>query len=79
LIAATGLKLSDHPQLSNYFKMIRLGVPAAAVKLKMTREGFEPGLLDCPPDSPLPDHLTRFSSQSVGSDSSDDNEDPDFD
>jgi Subunit CCDC53 of WASH complex len=76
---AATLKLSDHPQLANFFKMLRLGVPAQAVKLKMSREGFEPGLLDLPPDAPLPKEL-EFSLSEVKNDSdSSDDQDPDFD
>ena len=77
--SSTNLKLSDHPQIGNYFKMLRLGVPAQAVKLQMSREGFEPRFLDLPPDSPLPKEL-EFSvlARANNSDSSEE-ENPDFD
>ena len=31
-----------------FFKMLRLGVPMDAVKLKMSRENLNPNLLDIP-------------------------------
>ena len=78
---APGLKISDHPQLGNYFKMLRLGVPAQAVKLKMLREGFEPSLLDLPQDSPLPTGMdfTRPKRRGADSGSSSEDDDPEFD
>lgn len=36
----------QNPELAKYFKMVQLGVPAQAVKLKMQCEGFDPNLLD---------------------------------
>ena len=42
------LKVKDAPELQPYFKMLRLGVPAEAVKLKMSREGLNPSFLDMP-------------------------------
>ncbi len=41
-------KVRDLPQLEVYFKMLRLGVPLQAVKLKMSREGFDPELMEDP-------------------------------
>jgi hypothetical protein len=76
---ASDQKISDHPQIGVYFKMLRLGVPTQAVKLKMVREGFEPGLLDYPPDAPVPKGL-EFSPSRVSAESnSSDEEEPDFD
>ena len=73
------MKLTDHPQVANYFKMLRLGVPAQAVKLKMSREGFEPRLLDLPPDSPLPKELEYSLTEVQFESGSSDDEEPDFD
>ncbi len=78
----TGPKISEHPQLGAYFKMLRLGVPAQAVKLKMAREGFEPSLLDYPQDAALPVGM-EFTRAKVRNDDEDsdssDNEEPNFD
>ena len=43
-----GVKASDHPTLSQYFKMVKVGVPPQAIKGKMQREGIDPDLLDGP-------------------------------
>ena len=51
-----GPKIRDDPRYSLYFKMVRMGVPAQAVKNKMALEGFSPAeadLLD-DPDAPAP-------------------------
>ena len=78
----TGPEISEHPQLGAYFKMLRLGVPAQAVKLKMAREGFEPSLLDYPQDAALPAGMeftrTKVVDEEDDSDSSY-NEESDFD
>ena len=51
------LKVKDIPKLAQYFKMVRLGVPTSAVKLKMSREnGINPDLLD-DPEADAPDYL----------------------
>lgn len=42
------VKVGDLQELSEYFKMLRLGVPMDAVKLKMKRENMDPSLLDDP-------------------------------
>ena len=59
--------------------MLRIGVQPQAVKLKMVREGFEPGLLDYPPDSPLPKGLEFSPSRVPAESDSSDDEEPDFD
>merc|ERR1712141_995891 len=50
------LKVKDVPKLAQYFKMVRLGVPTNAVKLKMSRENINPDLLD-DPEADAPDYL----------------------
>ena len=42
------LKVKDAPELQPFFKMLRMGVPLEAVKLKMSRENLNPNLLDIP-------------------------------
>ncbi|XP_045472106.1 WASH complex subunit 3 [Harmonia axyridis] len=39
-------KPSEDPQYSKYFKMVQVGVPVQAVKLKMKADGFDPTILD---------------------------------
>lgn len=46
--SSSKLKVKNVPQLEPYFKMIKMGVPLEAVKLKMARENFNPDLLDDP-------------------------------
>ena len=61
-VAGNGAKkMRDLPQLEVYFKMLRLGVPPQAVKLKMSREGFDPELID-DPEAPAPERLLVESS-----------------
>lgn len=52
--AQTGMTLKDHPDYARYFKMVRMGVPAQAVKNKMMLEGFTPEQADVidTPDAP---------------------------
>ena len=38
----------EHPQLSQYFRMLKVGVPYQAVKAKMQREGADSFYLDKP-------------------------------
>ena len=47
-VAKSIMKVKDVPELAQYFKMLRLGVPPNAVKLKMSRENINPDLLDDP-------------------------------
>lgn len=42
----TGVKVCDDVRYDKYFKMKQFGVPAAAVKLKMSAEGLDPSLLE---------------------------------
>lgn len=48
--------ISSDPRYSSYFKMVSVGVPAQAVKLKMASQGLDPALLD-DPLAPAPDGL----------------------
>ena len=47
-VAKSITKVKDIPKMAEYFKMLRLGVPPNAVKLKMSRENINPDLLDDP-------------------------------
>ena len=49
-----GIKASDHPRYQQFFRMVKLGVPAQAVKNKMALVGEDPDVLD-DPDAILPD------------------------
>ncbi|XP_034950667.1 WASH complex subunit 3 [Chelonus insularis] len=40
--------ISSHPLYRKYFKMVNVGVPKPAVKIKMAQEGLDPSLLDDP-------------------------------
>lgn len=40
------VKPQDDPKYSKYFKMVHVGVPVQAVKLKMQSDGFDPSILD---------------------------------
>ena len=44
------LRIRDAPELQTYFKMLKMGVPHEAVKLKMARENIDASLLDRPDD-----------------------------
>ncbi|XP_067945555.1 WASH complex subunit 3-like [Watersipora subatra] len=46
-------KISQDPRYIKFFKMLNMGVPPPAVKMKMKSEGFNPDLLDTP-DAPAP-------------------------
>ena len=63
-------KVRDLPQLEVYFKMLRLGVPPQAVKLKMSREGFDPELVD-DPEAPAPERLLAEAATASRTDNSD--------
>ena len=60
-VAKSIMKVKDVPELAQYFKMLRLGVPPNAVKLKMTRENINPVLLDDPEaEAPVHFNLTEM-------------------
>uniref|UniRef100_A0A914BWG4 Uncharacterized protein n=1 Tax=Acrobeloides nanus TaxID=290746 RepID=A0A914BWG4_9BILA len=71
------VKIKDHPSYAMYFKMLKLGVPEAAVRQKMITEGIDPSILS-KPDAPAPmlpsksqkKDLARHSDSDVHSDSS---------
>mmetsp|Transcript_3147 Transcript_3147/g.6337 ORF Transcript_3147/g.6337 Transcript_3147/m.6337 type:complete len:211 (+) Transcript_3147:307-939(+) len=53
-VVEQGPKLKDDPRYGRYFKMVRMGVPPPAVKVKMSAEGFDPSVLDQDPEGPAP-------------------------
>jgi WASH complex subunit CCDC53 len=46
--------VKDDARFSKYFKMLNMGVPKAAVKMKMGAEGLDPDVLDLDPEAPAP-------------------------
>jgi hypothetical protein len=52
--AAEMVAVGEHPKYAKYFKMLKIGLPAAAVKQKMQSEGVEPDMLDRPADEKIP-------------------------
>jgi hypothetical protein len=48
------VKVSEHPSYSKYFKMLKVGLPPDAVKMKMKSEGVDPSYLDKNPDDLVP-------------------------
>lgn len=46
--------VGEHPKFAKYFKMLKVGLPSAAVKHKMVQEGVDPDVLDLDPAQPRP-------------------------
>ncbi|KAK3096490.1 hypothetical protein FSP39_000680 [Pinctada imbricata] len=64
--------VSKDPRYAKYFKMVQVGVPEHAVKLKMANEGLDASFLDTP-DAPAPPmEETKKDSDSDDFDDSDD-------
>ncbi|GAB1605068.1 WASH complex subunit 3-like [Argonauta hians] len=61
--------VSQDPRYMKYFKMVAVGVPEPAVKIKMKNEGLDPSLLDNP-NAPAPSGASGPSSN-ASSDSDD--------
>ena len=61
-----GVTLSDHPIYGKYFKMLRVGLPAEAVKAKMIHEGVDPSFLDRDPNLMAPAPETAKGGKSAG-------------
>lgn len=38
--------ISEDPRFSQYFRMLRMGVPDPAIRMKMSNEGVDPSLLE---------------------------------
>ncbi|XP_065356881.1 WASH complex subunit 3 [Calliphora vicina] len=43
-----GIKVSEHNSYKKFFKMLQVGVPAQAIKIKMQLEGLDTNMLDNP-------------------------------
>lgn len=52
--AAPVLKVKDDARYSKYFKMLGMGVPKAAVRIKMSSEGQDPDVIDMDPEAAAP-------------------------
>lgn len=52
--AAPLLKVKDDSRYGKYFKMLGMGVPKAAVRIKMSSEGVDPDVIDMDPEGPAP-------------------------
>jgi hypothetical protein len=46
--------VSEHPQYTKYFKMLKVGLPKEAIKAKMQQEGVDPSYLDKDPSELVP-------------------------
>jgi len=53
------IALQDHPQLSKYFKMMKVGLAKETVKAKMQQEGLDPSYLDRDPTELVPVDLSK--------------------
>lgn len=51
--AAQAMSVKDDPEYEKFFKLVKMGMPAAQVKMKMTASGLNADLLDTP-DAPSP-------------------------
>ncbi|KAK7076866.1 protein transport [Halocaridina rubra] len=51
--AVTTTPVSKDPRFAQYFKMLAVGVPEPAIKMKMSSEGLDPSILD-DPNAPAP-------------------------
>eukprot|EP00116_Pleurobrachia_bachei_P013930 sb/3474192/ len=60
--------VSKDPRYAKYFKMVTVGIPPAALHVKMQMEGLDPVYLDNP-DQPAPP-MTESNPQSTDSDAS---------
>jgi hypothetical protein len=49
------IKLGEHPEYAQWFKMLKMGVPKQAVANKMTAKGVDSSVLDKDPESMVPD------------------------
>lgn len=54
-IAVSHAKVKDDERFSHYFKMLAVGVPLAALKVKMNAEGVDPSIIDDPDAAPPPE------------------------
>lgn len=48
------LRVKDDQRYARYFKMLTMGVPKAAVRIKMSAEGVDPDVIDMDPEAAAP-------------------------
>jgi aryl carrier-like protein len=53
--APTMIKLGEHPEYAQWFKLLKLGMPKQAVANKMAMKGVDASVLDKDPESMVPD------------------------
>lgn len=46
--AFSGISVKDHEKFAKFFKLLKMGMPAEHIKLKVSSEGLDPNLLDNP-------------------------------
>lgn len=46
---------NEHPKYAKYFKMLKVGTPKEAVKMKMEQEGLDPAVIDLEPTQLIPE------------------------
>jgi len=69
------LTMKEDARYSMYFKILRLGVPKAQIKLKMKTEGVDPNIIDMDPEGPaLPDAVSESESGGKKADSESDDD-----
>jgi hypothetical protein len=51
--SAGGMTVKEDPEYEKFFKLMKMGMPAEQIKLKMSAAGLKPELLDTP-DAPSP-------------------------
>jgi hypothetical protein len=54
LLTSEQVKAGEHPEYAKYFKMLKVGMPIAAVKIKMSQEGVDPAVIDKAPTDLIP-------------------------
>jgi len=76
LVAEPQTKLKDDPRYSKYFKMLALGVPKPAVRIKMQNDGVDADMIDMDPEGPAPalsaEDMARIQAEQAAADESDD-------
>lgn len=46
--------VSEHPKYAKFFKMLKVGLPKPAIKVKMTQEGVDPEMIEKDPSEMIP-------------------------
>ena len=52
--------LKDNPKYSKYFKMLKMKIPKASIKQKMTMDGLDPGIIDKDPNEIYTDNIIEL-------------------